>query len=251
MKKLFRTTALLALLAAPAFADLQIVKKTHTDATKVNNKDVPAKDTQSTIWLTKDRMHIASEELTAIVRLDQKKLILLDDKAKTWTAIDLPFDLKKYVPPEAAGMVEQMMGAQALQAKVEPKDETKKFGEWNAKRYEITLARAGRQVSKEVLWTTKDIKSDVSGYGEMYSALMAMDPRQKNLATELKKLEGFPVYSEKTQSLPGGEQKSVEELVSATEKEAPAGTYDTPAGYKEKPFDPMSEAGMHGGPGGH
>jgi hypothetical protein len=251
MKQLFRTTAFLALLASPAFADLQIVKKTHTDAAKVDNKDVPAKDTQSTIWLAKDRMHIVSDEVTAIVRLDQKKLILLDAKAKTWTAIDLPFDLKKYVPPEAAGMIEQMMGAQALQAKVEPKDETKKIGEWNAKRYEITLSKAGKAVSKEILWTTKDIKSDVSGYGEMYSTLMAMIPMQKNLAVEMKKLEGLPVYSEKTMSLPGGgEQKSVEELVSATEKEAPAGTYDTPAGYKEKPFDPMSEGGMPGGPGG-
>ena len=244
MKHILLTAVALALSVSPAFADLEVVKKTHTDATKARNKEVPAKDTQTTIWLTKDRMHIVSDEMTAIVRLDQKKLVLLDDKAKTWTAIDLPFDMKKYLPPEAAGMIEQMMNKQALTAKVEAKDETKKFGEWNAKRYEITLSQGSKVMSTEVVWTTKDLKADISGFGEMYASLTSMNPMSKNLATELKKLEGFPVHSERTQTLPtGGEQKSTEDLVSATEKEAPAGIYEAPAGYKEKPFDPMSEAG--------
>lgn len=248
MKTLFRAGALLALLASPALADLQLVKKTRSDASKAGDKETPAKDSKTTIWMAKDRMHVASDEMTAIVRLDQKKLILIDDKAKTWTAIELPLDMKKYVPPELAGRVEQMMAAQAMAAKVEPKEEVRKFGEWSAKSYEITLSRAGREVSKETVWTTKDIKGDVAAYGEMYSALVGINPMQKNLATELKKLEGLPVYSERTQSTPAGEQKIVEELVSATEKDAPAGIYDAPADYKEKPFDPMSAAG--GPPGG-
>ncbi|MBK7643041.1 MAG: DUF4412 domain-containing protein [Planctomycetes bacterium] len=248
MKQLALVASFLALLCAPAFADLEIVRKVHTDATKMNGQVVPAKDSKSTLWLAKDRLHIVSDENTAIVRLDQKKLILLDEKAKTWTAIDLPFDLKKYVPPEAAGMIDQMLGGQVLDAKVEPKDEEQKFGEWSAKRYEITLSKGTKVFSKEIVWTTKDLKSDISGFNEMYSSMMTMNPAHKQLGPELKKLQGFPVHSEKTQSLPGGEQKTIEDLVSATEKEAPAGIYDVPAGYKEKPFDPMGDAG--GMPGG-
>jgi hypothetical protein len=254
MKQLCRTAAFLALLGAPAFADLQLVRKSHTDAYKSFGKDVPAKDAQSTIWFAKDRLHIESEGMNAIVRLDQKKLILLDSKEKTWTAIDLPFDMKKYLPPEMAGMAEQMMGAQALQAKVEAKDETKKFGEWNARRFEITLSQRGNVVSKEIVFASKDLKADPQAFAEMYSAMMSMAPENKLLAVELKKIEGVPVHSEKSQTIGNAEVKTTEDLVSATEKDPPAGTYEAPADYKEQPFDPMKgklgPAGKHIGPGG-
>lgn len=243
MQHLTRTLLALALLGTPALADLQLVRSSHTDAYKSFGKDVPAKDSQTTVWMAKDRMHIESEGLNAIVRLDQKKLILLDTKEKTWMAVELPFDLKKYVAPEMAGMVDQMMGARALQAKVEAKDETKTIGAWNAKRFDITLSQAGQAVSSEMLWASKDIKADMTAYVEMYAAMMSLAPENKNLVVELKKVDGVPVRSEKTQTLNGAQVHTLEELRSATEKDAPAGIYDVPADFKEKAFDPMNGRG--------
>lgn len=239
MKHLLRSAALVVVLGLPAFADLQLVRKSHTDAYKSFGKDVAAKDSQSTVWLVKDKLRIESEGMNAIVRLDQKKLVLLDTKEKTWTAIELPFDLKKYVPAEMAPAAEQMMGARALQAKVEAKDEAKKIGEWETKRWDISLAQAGNVVSTEIVFATKDIKADPQAFAEMYAALMSLAPENKLLAVELKKIEGIPVRSEKTQAIGNAQVKTVEELVSATEKEAPAGLYEIPADYKEKPFEPM------------
>ena len=251
MHAALRTLALVSLLAAPALADFKLVRKSHTEPYTAFGKEVAGKDTQSTVWIAKERLRIESEGMNAIVRLDQKKLIVLNTKDKSWMSIDLPFDLKKYVPPERAGLVDQIMGARALQARVEPKDESRACGAWKAKRYDIALSQAGRSVSAEVLWASKDIAIDPATYVEMYAAMMSLAPENRNLVVELKKIDGVPVRSEKTQYMNNAEVKTVEELVSASEEKAPEGLYDPPADYTQKAFEPMKGA-MPGGqaPGG-
>lgn len=247
MHAVLRTLVLSALLAAPAFADLKLVRKSHSDPYTAFGKEVAAKDSQSTVWMAKDRLRIESEGMNAIVRLDQKKLILLNAKDKSWMSIDLPFDLKQYVPPERAALVDQIMGARALQARVEAKDESKTIGAWKAKRYDVALSQAGRNVTSEVLWATQDIAFDSAAYVEMYAAMMSLAPENKNLVVELKKVQGVPVRSEKTQFLNNAEVKTVEELVSAAEEKPPEGLYDPPEGYTQKPFEPMKGT-LPGGP---
>lgn len=229
--------AALVFLCAPARADLLLVSKSHTDAYNLFGKAVPAKDSQTTIWFAKDRLRIESEGMQAIVRLDQKKLILLDPKEKVWKSIELPFDLKHYLPPEKALMAEQMMGARALAAKIEEKDDARKIGEWNAKRYDITLSQVGNVVTKEIVWASTDVKADSAAFEEMWGALMSITPENHNLVRELARIQGIPVRRERTQNLSGVAVSTVEEVSSATEKEAPAGTYEPPAGWTEKPYE--------------
>ena len=50
-------------------------------------------------------------------------------------------------------------------------------------------------------------------------------------------LEGFRVLQETSVNMMGTEFKMLEELVSIEEKDAPAGTYSPPEGYKLEPFD--------------
>jgi len=233
--------AVLALFSAPALADLQVVSKSHTDAYNLFGKAIPAKDSTTTLWIAKDRLRIDSDGMKAIVRLDQKKLILLDPKEKVWKAIELPFDAKRYLPPEKALMADQMMGARALAAKLEEKDETKKIGEWNAKRYEITLSQVGNVVTKEIVWASPDIKIDSLKYEEMCSALMSITPEQRNLVRELGRIQGLPVRRERTQNLSSVPVTTIEEVTSALEKEPPAGLYDPPADWTEKPYELLGQ----------
>src|SRR5436190_21282847 len=109
--KTLRTLTSAALLCAPVFAaptDTMMVRKSHTDAYTVGSKEVPAKDETQTVWVSKDRVRLESDENSVLLRLDQKKMYLIDPKTKTYNTIDLPFDMKKYMPAEMAEMYEKM-----------------------------------------------------------------------------------------------------------------------------------------------
>lgn len=245
----FAIAALAALLSTPAFCgDTVITKSKHTDASKTPAGEKPAKDTTETTWFAKDRMRIDDGETVTIVRADQKKLILLDTKAKTFTNIELPFDLKKYVPAEQAPMIEQIMGQS--KATVTPTTETKKVKDWNTTKSTLTMTLPMNGSMTEDLWLTRDIKFDYAAYNDMSSAMMSMFPGGSAMVAEFKKLDGVPVLVERTQSMMGQSIKTREEITAVETKDAPEGTYDVPKDFTEKPFDPMSMSPMGGPPRG-
>lgn len=133
---------LAALLCAPAVAaptDTMMVRKTHTDAFKMGPNESPAKDSTQTIWISKDHVRLESDENVVLLRLDDKKMYLIDPKKKTYNTIDLPFDMKKYLPPEMAEMFDQMKAAKPITGTVTATDETKKIHDWTAKKFELTM----------------------------------------------------------------------------------------------------------------
>src|SRR5262245_25290562 len=107
--KLLAALALAAAASHPAPADLVVTKEKHSDALKMPGHEQPAQDTREVSWIGKDRLRVEEGSKVTLVRADLKKLYLIDTQAKTYSAVDLPFDMKKYVPPEMAGMLDQMM----------------------------------------------------------------------------------------------------------------------------------------------
>ena len=251
--RLVTTLALIAALSAPAFcADLVITRTKHSDAMKMPGQEQPAKDSTEVTWFGKDRMRTEDGDQVTIVRADLKKLYMLDMKAKTVTTIDLPFDMKKYMPPEMAPMLEQMMGQ--IKVTVTPTTETKKIKDWNATKYTMTMSMPmGGSLTQDV-WATKDIELDRAAFSELSGAMMSTAMGGASMAAEYKKVEGVTLLVEATTKMMGQSFKSREEVTSVESKDAPEGLYDVPKGYAEKPFDPMGEAmgggGRKGKPGG-
>lgn len=246
--KLFRSVLALLALAAPVLAgDLVVKKQKHSDAMKMPGMEEPAKDTTEVMWIGKDRVRTEEGDEVTIVRADLKKLYMLDTKAKTYTAFDLPIDMKKYIPAEYAPMIEQMMG----QAKttVTPTAETKKIKDWNATKFVLTTTMPMGGSSTQDMWVTKDIQLDMAAWRDMYGSMMSAVPFAGGIAAEMQKIDGFPVLIERSEKMMGSERKSNETVVSIEQQEPAAGLYDLPQGYTEKPFDPMGD--MMGGGGGH
>ena len=250
------TVALVALFSAPALcADLVITKSKHSDAMKMPGQEQPAKDTTEVTWMGKDRMRQEEGEQVTIVRADEKKMYILDTKAKTVSTIDLPFDMKKYMPPDMppdmAPMIEQMMGQ--VKVVVTPTTETKKIKDWNATKYTMTMSMPmpmGGGFTQEI-WATKDVEFDRAVFQELSGAMMATGMGGAPMAAEYKKIDGLAILTERTQTMGGMTIKSREEVTAIETKEAPEGLYDVPKGYTEKRFDPMGEGAMGGrGPGG-
>jgi len=219
-----------------AAADTKVIQMTHQDAFAMAGQ--PEADNEKAVWIGDDRMRIDEANSSVIVRLDQKKLYMVDHTDKTTTIIDLPFDVTQHLPEGAAEQMKQMM---TIDATVTPSDETRTIGDWKARRYGLSMTSP--MVSVEAtLWATADVGVDSTAYIKMMEQVMSMQPGMADLVTELQKIEGFVIEQESvtTMTIMGGNQlNSSEKTVSVEQIAAPAGTYDPPAEYTVKPFNYM------------
>ncbi len=248
MQRLVRF-ALVAALATPALAaDMKITTTKHTDASMMMGQEIPAQDSTEITWIAKDKMRMESGDTVTIVRSDLKKMFIVHTKDKTYSALDLPFDMKKYMPPDAAPMMEAMFSQ--MKVTVTPTTETKKIKDWTATKYVLTMDMQMMTMTSDI-WTTKDVAVDQANYAALHGSFMSMMPGGASIAAEYKKIEGYPILTEQKRTVMGSDTKSKEEVTAVESKDAPEGAYDVPKDFKETPFDWMNDnpGGTMGGPG--
>lgn len=120
-------------------------------------------------------------------------------------------------------------------------------GAWEARRYDVAMTSKMASI-QTTMWATQDAAFDQEAYIAMYGHLNSMVPGLEKMAEEMRKIEGLVVEEEgvTTMTVMGNTTirrssttKSIEDLA------APAGTYELPADYTEKPFNFMES--MQGG----
>ncbi len=239
--RLVRAAALVAALCALsgfAAADTLIVKKVHSDG--LPSMGQPAQDATQTTWIGADRMRMDTGTSALLVRLDQKKLYVLNGDAKKAFVVDLPIDFKKLVTAEQAPILEQMQGMK-LKVTVTPSEEKKKILTFDARRYDVLIENPMGVRTEIKIWATKDVKVDLATLRALLEPLQGLSPMTPDLAAEMKKIDGVQLASETVSTVMGNTTKMTEELVSLEQqKAAPAGTYDIPAGYAVEPFNLMT-----------
>ena len=234
--------------ATQARADVYMKQKTHTDAIQIMGQSQPAKDDIMILWLGehKTRMDQEGAKTTSILLADQKILYMIDHNKMQYA--EMPLDFDKMIEgaaaaqagddPEAAeamkkmpGFMKNMMGN--MSAKVTETNETKKIGNWNCRKYliEMNMGMGGTMTSEA--WATEDLKIDYTMAFTAANAMMASMPGFEKIIQEMKKIKGVVVYQTSTIKMMGADVRSTTELLEATDKAAPAGTYDVPAGYKK------------------
>ena len=242
-----RTCLILALavlaLAASARADIYMKQKTHTDAIQMMGQSQPAKDVTTVTWLTENMARTDNDDGTSVLFAADKKILYMIDHAKKQYA-EMPLDFDKMMQEAAGddaeakeamakmpGLMKNMMGG--MSAKVTETDEMKKIGDWNCRKYlvEMNMGMAGTVMAES--WATSDLKIDYVKVFTAASARMAAMPGFEKIIQEMKRIKGFVVYQASKTKMMGSEIGSTTELLEASEKPAPAGTYDLPAGYKK------------------
>ncbi|MFN7965437.1 MAG: DUF4412 domain-containing protein [Acidobacteriota bacterium] len=233
-------TATLVLLAATTSrADMMIVETVHTDPTSMMGQARPAQDKTTTSWISSDRMRTGSDEQLVIVRMDQKKLYLVDPKAKTALSVDLPIDFKKLFPAGMEAMAEQMKQMGAMTVTVTPTDTAGKVGTFNTKQVKMKATSAMGLSIDMTFWMTTEIKlPELSRYKEMMANISELQPATAWMK-DLAKLEGMAVRSEVSIDVMGNKINTRGEITSVESKPAPAGTYEIPADYTVKALDMM------------
>lgn len=223
-------------------ADSVLTVKSHADAFQLKGESQPAKDTQVRIWVAGDKIRRDEGDTSMILRLDRNKLFLIHHPEKTYNELMLPVDFVRLMKgKEDLGQTwaQQMK----LTVKVTPSTETKKINGWTAQRVQMDIASAMGMKIGTTVWVSKDIAS-YPALNKLTAALAALQPGAADWSQKLGQLEGFPVLKEDDVDALGARFKTREELVSVETKEAPAGIYDPPAGYKAEPFDPLEGAGV-------
>jgi hypothetical protein len=241
---MFRRTLLsLLLLAFPlaAGADTLYTMKSHTDAFKVGGESQPAKDATVKIWAAGDRLRRDEGDQSMILRLDKNRLYIVDHADKTYSEITLPIDLRKMMPKGTEAMADQIAAGMKITVQVTPSDETKKLGQWNARRYEVAVQSAMGMKIATTMWVSKEIEG-FAPFNKLAGTMASLQPGSGEWVKQLEKIDGFPVLTESKVDALGAQFTTREELVAVETKAAPSGTYDLPAGYKAEVYNPI--AGM-------
>lgn len=235
----------------PASApDTVIVRKSHTDAYEIGDREVAARDTTQTIWMRgRDHMRMEEGDRVVIVRADRKKIYVLNGKDKTASTLDLPVDLTQYLPEELRERMKENPRTPRV-PEIKATDETKKVGEWDARKH--TLEAGGGQgggSGSETLWISTAVGFDTSAFSEFMATVGSLQMNGAGRAQALKKIPGVPVLVERVRTIMETEVKSRDEITKVEIKPAPDGAFEVPADYKEKPYNPISDV-INAGRGG-
>src|SRR3954447_19725186 len=210
---------LLLLLAAPAAADTLLTVRSSVEGLKMDQPPTG----QIHIWVAADKLRHDEGETSTIVRLDRGKVYLLNHGDKTYAEIAAP-DVQKLAPAAEA----------AIKVTVTATEEKKKVGTWNARKYKVDILSPDGVHLDTTIWASKDVASH-QAYGKLAAVLAALQPGSSEWARQMQTIEGFPVLQESDVAMGGSKFKTREELASVETKDAPAGTYEPPAGYRALP----------------
>ena len=230
----------LAFSPAIASADHLIKGKKHTDAFNMMGQSQPEKDEDMTTWLGKDKMRQDVGDVTTLIRLDKNKMYIINHSDKTYSEMDLPFNLEEMLPPEA----KQMLDAMDISSSITDTGETQTINDWNCKKYlvEISVSMMGMGMPiKMIMWTSKDLGINLNEFKELYAKTLAANPMFKDFIQDFEKLDGYPVLTEFSMDMMGTEQKYREEVLSVEKTGAPAGTYELLEGYTKSAYNPFDQ----------
>jgi hypothetical protein len=218
-----------------AAADIKVVKQTHQDGFTIMGQTQPPEDRQQTTWIGPNRMSMEQGDTVTIVRLDIMKLYVVDHGTKSYHVLDLPVDLSKLIPPEMQPMLAMMQ----FDVTVTPTDEHKQVGDWKARRYDMEMSSQMFSM-KSTMWVTKVAGYDPQAFNSMYVHLNSLQPGMADAVKEMTKIEGLVVEQQGVMTMMGNEVGTSEKTISIDDVDAPAGTYEPPNDYTEKPFDFMA-----------
>jgi opacity protein-like surface antigen len=240
MKKvLFAVIALLAL-AMVLSADVYIKTNVHTDAFAMMGQNQPAKDEIMEQWIGNNQLVNKTGDKVMIMDMNKNMMFIVNPKEKSYVETQLPLDMAKLLPKEAASMMSMMK----VTVKVTPNGQTQKVNKWNCVGYDVDMNMMMMQMKMKV-WATTEVPFDWKMFSKMYANVSKMQFMDDAAIAELMKINGYQVASEMTMDMMGSKIKVTSQVTEIAQKPAPAGIYAVPAGFTKKATLSMED--MRGG----
>lgn len=229
MRKTMAIVAMLLSSLPVLAADIYVKAKVHTDAVQMQGNTIPAKDEVMEQWIGENQMAHIGPKSTFIVDLGKKLMYFVNPKSKTYVEATLPLDLGKLLPQEMSSM----LGMIKPSVSVATTGTSKKIGQWNCQAYDMTVTTMGMPMKTRV-WATKDVPIDLAKYRDMYAGMLKGQFMDEEAIKEMSKIDGFHILSETSAEVMGAKIRNTIEVQEISKKNAPAGVYAPPAGYKKR-----------------
>lgn len=221
------------LLPAAAFAQ---------DLTLHGTTTVKGQDTPTTTYFSVNATRTATGDgRDVIVRLDAKKIFIIDAKRQTYTEMTFD-DMQKMaaaatagmenMPPEAAAQMKRLMGGGGG-VTVTPTGAGETIAGYATEKYHVVL---GSMMDID-LWVAPALVTPPVFYDAM-QAIVPSNPMMdmKKLFEEYKKIKGMQLKSVTNMKMMGQAITTTTVVTSVDKGPIPAGTFDVPAGYKPVPM---------------
>jgi hypothetical protein len=236
MNRILIMSTVVLMTVGVANADFKVVQQHHQDGFSMMGQSQPPTDEEHVTWIGDKKLRMDQGSSSTIVLVEAGKMVMLDHDDKTFTEVDLPVDLASLMPP---GMAEQMMAMLKFEVTVTATDETKKVGEWNARRYNMKMASSMMSLDS-VIWASTETPIDDAAFFDMFSVVMSLQPGMDSMLEQMQQIDGYVVSQQGTMSMTFMGETTVgssDVVVSIDQLDAPPGTYDSPAGYAKEEFD--------------
>lgn len=240
MKKVLFTVIALLALAFVLSADVYIKTSVHTDAFAMMGQNQPAKDEVMEQWVGNNQLVNKTGDKVMIMDMNKNMMYIVNPKDKSYVETQLPLDMAKLLPKEAASMMSMMK----VTVKVTPNGQTQKVNKWNCVGYDVDMNMMMMQMKMKV-WATTEVPFDWKMFSKMYANVSKMQFMDDAAIAELMKINGYQVASEMTMDMMGSKIKVTSQVTEIAQKPAPAGIYAVPAGFTKKATLSMED--MRGG----
>ncbi len=185
----------------------------------------------------------AGPDTEVILRLDQKKLYLVNTKQKTYN--EMTFDeMQKLaaattsgmenLPPEAAAQMKKMMGmGGGVDVTVTPAGPGETIAGYPTEKYHVTM---GTMMEMDI-WAAPSLAFPPVYYDAMKTAVPS-NPMfdMKKLYEEFKKMKGVPLKQVTTTKVMGRSGTQTMVVTSVDKSPIPASVFEVPAGFKLVPM---------------
>jgi hypothetical protein len=238
MKKMLTIAVILTMSALSLSADIYVKSKVHSDAVSMMGQTTPASDSILEQWIADKAFAQKTGDMVTIVDLAANLYTMVNLGDKSYVQTALPLDFAKLLPPEAAAMA----GMMKMTATVAPTGETKKIGAWACQGYDMTITIMGMTMKNKV-WASTDVPFDSAKFFEKFMPSIAKGTMRLDDASvkEMAKIKGFQIATETKGEMMGAKINATTEVVEISKKDAPAGIYSVPAGFKKNASMSMAD----------
>lgn len=234
---LFPALSILLLAAGPLLADdvLEIARTTGTRS--ADGRLLSSKEERGTLYFGVGNVRFdQGPNVTWILRRDEGVLFLVRHDAKTYERLPLPIRFENLLAEPQRSQLIAMLPAQAPTFTAQATDESRTLRGYPSRRFVIEGAPREDVSMRFDLWMTTGLPIDLSLYRDLLRSSGALDLQLRGVAAKISDIPGFPVEREGVLKKGGREDFDHRSLLSVTKRDLPPSHYQTPAGYREIPF---------------
>ena len=232
MHRILTLLALLPLLAGLPLADHYVKQKSHTDPVTIMGQSQPARDEVAEHWYGDNRVAVHAPQSSFIVDGGRNVMYMLNHQEKTYVEMALPLDVSRYMPPQMAPMMEQMMNS--IQVKVTPRGDTRTVNGFACEGYDVEMSMMMMKMKMNV-WASPAVPFDWQKVAQLMQNIQMISMRMKpETIAEFAKVKGHWISTEMNAEVMGSTVRTVQEVLEIANRTPPPGTFDVPAGYKKQ-----------------